>query len=233
MLKDIKSVKKYFKLDASKKKLIFTGNKLVVHIPKRYEVYGLLDIGNTITTMGIVNLIINDKEQAGLMLLALLEMEYSENLEEVEINGLTYLVVTLHKGDVFMNKTQVIQTGNIAYAMFIEFISLGKLPYFIDHDNSAFLFDSSGPMTGSKLDVEHVIFELICAHLSRDPDNIDKFYRHTNMKKPSKRIMLRSVAHGPESTTAKLLGSYFGDGLTSALTADPTDQHSIEDMLRT
>jgi hypothetical protein len=80
--------------------------------------------------------------------------------------------------------------------------------------------------------MDHVIFEIVYAHLHRDKDDITKFYRNTDMKKPPQSIPLRSVNFGPTSTTAKLLGSYFDDGLTATLISHSDTRHDIEDYLR-
>lgn len=231
MLKTISEIKKYFKHDPKTKRLIFTGKELIIKIPKRYEVYDLLHVGNNVKTLGIVDLEFDQKERAGLMLLANIKIHPS-SITQTEIKGLTYYVLTLNKGDIFIDGTDIIQDSTIAYSIFVEFVSYGKLPYFISYDDIATLFDTAERMTGSNLDMDHVIFEMIYAHLFRDPNDIMKFYRHTDLKTPPVNIPLRSITAGPQSTTAKIMGSYFPEGLNSALVHPSKERHVIEDLLR-
>lgn len=227
-----KDIMKYFSVNKSGK-MIFTGDKLVITIPKRFETYGLLDVGNIVHTLGIVELQINDKFSCALMMLCLIDTDISSDVEEITINNINYVRYEIYKNDVFLHTTKIIQNSNVIYSIFIEFISLGKIPYFLtDYDIGAKLFDHAKEMAGVNLGVDHVIFEVINAHLYRDVDNINMFYRHTDMKKPPVRIMLKSVGHAPQSTTGKIMGSYPADGLTSALVDQVVEQHPIEDLLR-
>lgn len=231
-LSKLKTLKKHTKFDAKQNKIYFTGKKLLVKIPKRYENYNFLEIEQKINTLGIVDLEIDEKYQVSLLMLSMFELSHRDSWEE-NINGLTYVVAELGKGDVLVNNTKVLQNSQIAYAMFVEFISYGKLPYFITHDNIVSLFDSAPKMTGAKLNVSHVVFELIYAHLFRDKNEISKFYRHTPMKEEPVFIPLRNVSYAPTSTTAKLLGSYFTDGLNASLVNQQEDvNYKIEDLLR-
>jgi hypothetical protein len=231
-MEKLKSLKKYTRYDEKEHTLYFTGKQAKIHIPTRYETYGYLDRGNTIKTLGVMNVIVDDKEYAPLCILGIIEIVPSE-VEIVTIDNATYLELILNKDDILIKHTDVIQNSNIPYSIFVEFISYGKLPYFFSYDTVSTIFDAANRMTGANLDdVNHSIFELIFAHLYRDKDNLTTFYRLTDMKKEPKFIPLRSVPLATQSTTSKLLGSYFGDGLTSALITENTIHRDVEDYLR-
>lgn len=230
-MKRITSISKYFKKDPKTGSMIFQGKELLIKIPKRYETYDYLTVGNAVDTLGIFDMEFDGKEAAALLVLAMVEIVPTEVYEE-EIEGATYVILKLEKGATFLTTTEVIQNSSIAYNVFVEFIAYGKIPYFLTYEALSTLFDTAKKMTGSNLDVAHSIFEMICAHLARDPDDVMKFYRHTLMRKDPMFIQLRSVSAGPESTAAKLIGSYFSDGLNSALVNESERHNHIEDLLR-
>ena len=228
----IKDVDKYFKIDEKSKTMIFTGKKLVVYIQSRWEVHGYLEINDTVSTIGIADLIIDDTYQANLFMLAKIEIAPSE-MSTVTVDGLQYQVLTLHTGDRFLCNTEVVKDSKIAYILYVEYISRANMIYTMDYEHLAFLFDQSKPICGANLKVDHVIFEMIYSHLSRDNEKLSIQYRHTDMSKPMKFISIRNISYAPTSTTASMVGSYFSEGLNSSLLADPSESHSlVEDLLR-
>ena len=79
--------------------------------------------------------------------------------------------------------------------------------------------------------------QMFAAAITRDSANRAKYYRHTLSDLPSEDrpptfIPLRSVTYGATNTTAKLMGSYWNDGLTSALVNPSEKTERIEQLLR-
>ena len=82
------------------------------------------------------------------------------------------------------------------------------------------------------------VMELIASMVSRNQKNRLEYYRHTIQNRdelktnPPLFVALRSVSDSATNTTNKLGGSYFEEGLTSAL-VNPTERvERIEDLLR-
>lgn len=229
--KKIADIMPYFSVDEKTGTMRFIGETLEVRIPKRYEVYDLLTIGDTITSLAICDLIFDGKYRAGLMMFCQVEMD-NGGLEEGVIDNIPYIAVHLTHGDRFMTNTTVVRNKDISYAVFVEFITKGKLIYFIDYKNILTLFDQTVPMTDTNLHVDHVVFETIYAHLFRDSKNLHLQYRYTDMKNPGTMIGLRSINYATDSTSARLIGANFPIGLNSALIVESTEQHLAEDLLR-
>jgi len=227
----INTIDQFFKYDSDKKQTTFIGKTLVVMIPKRYEVHNLLKIADTVTTLGVVDLIFDDTYRAGLLMLTTIEMEI-DDISTVMLGDLQYLKVTLETGAKFICNTERIADSAIVYAVWMEFIARGKMPYFIDYDSLSTLFDRSQSLCDQKLNVDHVVLEIIYSHLCRDPDNLSVQYRYTPMDKPFELISLRNVGYATVSTTSRLLGSYFSNALNSSLIQTTTEHSEIEDLLR-
>jgi len=227
----INSVKPYFQYDAAAKCMVFTGDTLEIRVPSRFANYGLLEIGNTVTTLGVCDMIINDQFQTGLLLMAKIEMEVSD-MATITIGGLGYHVFYLKGGDRFILHTEVIKNSGIVYAVFTEFLARGKLIYTINYDNITHLFDQIKYMNDSNLGVDHVVFEMIYSYLWRSAQNRSVQYRHTPMTDGGIMISLRNVADATSTTTSKITGSYFDVGLNSALIYPNDQPGTVEEMLR-
>ncbi len=223
------SVMKYFKkIEGS---FVFIGKKLEIRIPRRYENYNLLSAQNVVQTLAIFEMIFDDNEYHGFLLPAVITIEPS-NVYNKTINETDFLIVELQAGDKFMTSSILLKQPHISYAMFVEFISLGNLPKFMDYESTAFLFDRTKEVCDANLRVQHSVFEMIYSHLFRDPDDLTVKYRHTDMTKKPEFIELRSVTYGTDSTTAKIVGAYMNDGINAAIVNPSHQNHELEDLLR-
>lgn len=52
------------------------------------------------------------------------------------------------------------------------------------------------------------------------------------MNEDFRRINLSDVAHASRSTSARVIGAYFNEGVNAALTKESTSNSLIEDILR-
>ena len=227
----IKDIDQFFDYNEKTKEMIFTGDSLVVIVPKRYEVYNYLTIAETVKTLGVLDMIIDDKYHAGLLMLANIEIE-PDDIAQIVIGELQYVTLTLSKGSRFICNTERIADGNIVYSIWREFINGGKLLYNIDYETLSTLFDQAKSMCDANLNVDHVIFEVIYSHLARDPENLSIQYRHTDMNNDFKLIPLTSVGYSTSSTTSRLLGSYFGNALNASLIQEVNVETPFENLLR-
>ena len=220
------------KVDKKEKCVYSLVDNLEVHIPKRYENYGLLSIAENVMTMGIFDIYHQDKLVGGLLLSATIQMEASDIVFK-SIDTKDFVILKFKKGDKFIVRTDVVQNRKIAYFIFSEFISLGNLPKFLQYKDMMTLFDIIGKTCSVGFGANHVIFEMMWAHLFRDEDDLTKQYRHTKMDKPAKFINLQSVTYAPDSTSTRIIGPYFTDGVNSALANENTVRSNLEDFMRT
>ncbi len=213
--------------------IIFTGNKLEIHIPFLYTKRKLFKRSeNGASVLGIIQLVINDSLSAQMMCPAMLKINYS-TIETKTIDNDELLILTLNRDDVFIRERSIIKDSSIVYDIFMTFIALGKIPATLDYSMIHTLFDKTDECAGLALNTNHAIFELIFAHMYRDKDDPYKFYRHTQMKSDPIIVPLHQISHGPESTSARIIGSYLKEGLVSSLIDDADTKSSpIENMLR-
>ena len=225
-------IQKYLKVDPKTKKTIFIGDKMEIFIPTRYETYNLLSVDEQVKVLGIFDITINDTIETGFLLPAPIIMEPSSTESITGEDNMTYMKATLFKNDVFMTNTNVVKNPQLAYVIFKEFVFLGNRPKFIKHDDLATLFLRVEQVNGIDFKVNHVVFELMFGHLFREEGRVNKFYRHTDMKKDPVFLPLRAVSHAATNTSSKLVGSYFSDGINSSLVNYAEENSDLEDLLR-
>ena len=227
----ITSLKKYFKRDESKRTITFIGDSLQVRIPKRFQSYRMLEITDVIKALGIMDLVINDKYQCSLNILGRITIIPSR-YEEIVLNDVPYLVAHLEHGDIFINDTNIAQEASVLYAVLCEFVSRGKPLYTFTYEEFALVFDRVKQFVGRGLGVERSVFELIIAHISRDKNDLFKQYRHTNLKNPPVYIDLNNVSLAPTTTSSRMVGAYFEDGLTASLITTSKEKAPFEEIMR-
>lgn len=228
-LPKIDDIDKYFRVDGNKVR--FIGDHLEFHVPRRYEVYGFLDISDTVSTIGVGRLVFDGKYSKNLILLNLINIGHSD-LEEIVIDNIPYLVIHLRKGDVFLDNPDLIKNPQIVYALWVEFVDRGKQLYTFQRLEMVKLFDHILELTGMTLKIDRSLYELLLAYLYRDRDSLFTQYRHTDMIDPPKLIPIRSVRYAPDTTTSRLAGSYFRDGEIASLLTEQTRNSPFEDLYR-
>jgi len=226
----ITDVSPYFKFE--KNQWIFTGKELKVYIPEVYQGRNLLSIGNTASSLGVLQLRINGKYEATLLLLNKIEIEFESDSKVTE-HEYEYIVLNVLPGQALIRNTRLVKDPGSIYNIFMTFVALGKLPPFLDYDATQSIFDNDRLVCGASLGVNHSIWEMVFAHMHRDKEDPYTFYRYTKMDKEPQIVSLHAISHGPQSTSAKVIGGYMSDGLVSAL-VDKSEKESslIENMLR-
>lgn len=219
-------------LEYKEDRVLFTGSEMFAYIPKSYERYGLLKVGDTTDALAIFEFTINDQGSHSIFLPAMISMSPTD-VQYVTLSGIDYLRCRFRKGDVFLNHREVVRNSYLAYVLFNEYIQNGRIPKFIDYNTCAFLFDIVKEITQSKMDVNHATFEMIFSHLARDREDARKFYRKTDMLNPPRFLKLDDSTHATMTTTAKLIGGYLQDAI-NGMVANPNNDTSsdIEDLLR-
>lgn len=219
----------FFKKD--KNKTIFIGDTLEAFIPDRYSNHGMLDIKDTVHTLGVFDIIINGTLNHNLVIGGLIDMAPS-SIDKVRIDKDVYHKLTFKKGDVFVMDDTIVQQKKVSYVIFYEMILGGHYPRFMDYNKLMILFDKIAEVTGDPFHIVHAIYEMLIATLARNPKDPEQPYRNTSMKAAPLMLPLRDIARVAKSTTAKILGSYMNKGIDTALAAEPSCNSELEDMLR-
>jgi len=212
--------------------VIFTGDQCVVTIlQKMEETYNCVEVSDKVTTIGVFDMVV-DGIQSGMFLVGRIEMHPS-NIERVVGEDNTPLIqLTFKKGDIFIKSTNVVVESKLAFYVWLEYIKFAHTLKAMTYEQQAEMFDRMRLSTGITFPVDHVVYEVIMAHLSRSQDDFAIPYRNTDMKKDFVRIKFGDVAHAAKSTSARIIGAYDKEGIVTALVNAPETNSQIEDLLR-
>lgn len=227
---DQKTYDKNFK-ENTKGEVLFTGEKLEIYIPRRYVEKNLTYIETSISTVAIFEVVINDTIREGFFLPGFIRI-FPSSIDSVTIGEDRYIKATLVKNDVFMQTTEIVKTEKLAYLIWNEFFYLGNIPAWMSYQDVVNMFRTLQTVTGLKFGVPPVVFEIICSQLARSPENLDIEYRLTDRKKKPIWIPLHSVAHAATSASARIIGSYFNEGINVTLLQDQGKPSELENILR-
>ena len=228
-MRDPTILKKFSQKDASSP-VIFTGDTCIVRILEKFEGYGCLQVSDTVKTVGVFDMEV-DGITSGMLLAAKVEMVPSE-VDAVELDGNRYVQLTFRRGDVFLKTTETVLEEKIAFYVWLMYIKYGNMLKAMSYQDQAVFIDKIKATCGISFPVDHVVYEVLFAHLTRAADDFTVIYRNTDMRGDFRRINLSDVAHASRSTTARIIGAYFKEGINSALTKPSTSNSMIEDVLR-
>ncbi len=233
------------KRDATKvhKDLTVTGTTIVtkrgckVYIPARYEEQGLATLGTETSILGFFAIVYDDGTYGVSTAITIVKTAPDE-INTIKIEDEGYIELVYNPGSTVISNTSVLKDENLLFLTWDEFISKGKIPWFLNYEDLGKIYALSAQYTGITLGANHAILELIAAVISRDPAKLQSHYRHIIKSKkdlltnPPVIIKLNSVTYGATNTTAKLIGGYYDEGVNSALINPSQKKEAIEDLLR-
>jgi hypothetical protein len=211
---------------------------LKILVPARYEERGLAEIGLETYICGMYCMVVEDKFYAVSSVCAMLRIEPFSTMT-IKINGEEYFEFSFRAGDVVFHSTSLVKVDVLVYRLYDEFISKGNIPWYFGYEDMGRLFDTAKHHAGANVGENAEITELIVSFIARDKADKTKYYRtqveslsylKTN---PPVFIPLKSVIYAATNTVNKLAGSYFSEGVSSALVYPAERTERIEELLRT
>lgn len=211
------------------------GCKIV--IPARFAERGLATIGIETYIVGIYAMTVEDQFYAVSTINAMIRIEPSSTMK-IMVEDDEYYEFTFDPGSTVMSSVHLVKTDTLVYRIYDELISKGRVPWYLSYLDMGRLFETAKYHAGANIGQNHEVDELIVSLIARDAKNRHRYYRAAIKsmdelaRNPPAFIPLRSVIYGATNTTNKLAGSYFSEGLVSALVSPAERTERIEGLLR-
>lgn len=212
-----------------------TGCRIVIQ--ESFRAKQLITMGKRIMVVGFFAIVNSNNEFAVNTTPAMISISPSEISVEV-IKGRSYYVFGFQAGSTVVRSTDLVKDNSILYYLFEEILARGRIPFFYDYITLSGFFANTAKYTGTQLVATPSIGEMIIAQIARTVENRqvplrEKLVSYKDLKTiPYTWIPIRSVIDGSSDTTAKITGSYTGDGLDSAIVNPTTTVQPIERLLR-
>lgn len=161
-----------------------------------------------------------------------------DNVSVVKFDESDYYQLTWQPGSIICPNCRLVREDKYCYELFNEIVAKGKTPWYLNRTDLAFLFDSFKKFAGANLGADHAILEIFQASRIRNPKDRTQQLREVYKTQdefvtiPGDIIPQRSIAYGANNTTAKLMGSYLREGISSALVNPAQASERVEELLR-
>jgi hypothetical protein len=208
-----------------------------VYIPARFEQHDMAVFENEISFVGICAMCTMDNKYAVSTVTAFMRSEPSL-VNSVNIDDVDYVEMTYEPGSLLVANTNLVKIDNLMYRIYDEFFAKGRVPWYLGYQELGKLFEHSSYYAGVTVGSNPAIVEMIAATICRNPLNVKQYYRQSLqsmdelVSNPPTVIPLREVSYGATNATAKLMGPYFDDNVTSTIVSPGERVERVERLLR-
>lgn len=209
----------------------FTNTEIKVMFPSRYIKRELAYIQNDfVRVIGIYAILDNDNNYTVIRTPIYHELQYN-HLEYVVVDDVEYVLTTVFKDTVFILNNNLVVSDKFVYDIFDEFFSKGKVPWYLNYEDVARLFEDGVKFANVKIGNDPFIFELLTSIIARSSDDKTKKYR-TNPSNGLAFVGLNDVIYGFNNTGASLIGGYFKEGIVNSIVRKESEPTNMVKILR-
>lgn len=208
-----------------------------IQIPARFADIGLGQVGVNTFVYGCFAIINENNEYAVCNVNTLIEINPFKTLK-VKINEVDYYEFTFEAGQVVIKTSTTVKRDTLMYNVIDELIFQGKIPWYLNYEDVGKLFDTAKEFANSNIGENLETIEFLTSIVTRTIDDRTMYlrlaansYSDTTINKITF-VPLKSMFYSVNSTLNKLSGSYFSDGLTSALVKTTDEVGKLESILR-
>lgn len=229
--------------DRVKSNLLVRGDAMVakvpckIIIPARFIERGLGTLEPEVYVAAIYALVMEDKYYSVSLAPALMRLTPSD-IEQVVINDEAHLAFVFDKGAVICPQLNLVKRNEFIYYVYNELTAKGNVPWYMGYDDLTIPYENAPKFAGATIGANPAIMQMVSSSITRVAGDKSVQYRHAVrsvqdiQKVEPVTIALRSIVWGPTNTPARIVGTHFKEGLTTAL-VNPSEQlEPIEDMLR-
>ena len=212
-----------------------TGCKIV--IPASYTSKGLAVISSEVSILGIFAIIIDGNFYSVSRSTSMMTITPTQ-IENEMIADAEHLVFTFAPGSVVIKNTMLVKNKKLVNNIMDYFVDYGHSPWFISYVDHAELFANSKYFNDIRLGQSQAVLDVITAHVSRNPNKFEQYYRHSlketgDLFRQPTFIATRDIANNATSNLARINGSELQRSIKSSLLAtperaEPLEQHFIE-----
>lgn len=137
--------------------------------------------------------------------------------------GKEYVELSYEAGSTYMKNRELVKQDQLVYRIYDEFINKGNVPWFIDYDDMAHIFDTANKHGGTSITDAKEVTHLIISLIARQKGDLTQYFRTAvetredlDKIKPTFIAMI-NAAYGPTNTLNRVAGSYFDEGAVASI----------------
>lgn len=235
LIRDKDKVRAYFKVLPDRSMVTTKGCK--IYIPVRFAEHGLAEIGIKTYTIGIFAISVEDKFYSVWKINAMTQLTPTSTTKTL-VGEDEYYEFYFEPGSVVLKSIDLVKTDTLTFKIYDEMFSKGHIPWYLSYDDMGQIFDTADKHAGASVGKNRENTELMVSLIARMRKDRHQYYRHTEgsladlRKNPPAYIALRNVTYSATNTVNRLGGSFFEQGVVSALNTPSTRVEPIEELLR-
>lgn len=208
-----------------------------IYIPTRYKEKALAVVGDEIRVLATFCFTAEDACYSVWRICAKMQLTPT-SMTTVKVNGDEFFEFYFEAGQTICPNLNLVRHAADAYNLYDEVIAKGHIPWYFGYEDIGKLLLTAPDHAGITLAANNVPLEIIAAAITRSRKDRTIYYRHTvdtlsdvHRLSPAF-IAFRSIMYGATNVTAKLMGSYFDEGLLSSLVQRSERKEDVETLLR-
>lgn len=210
--------------------------KVKILSPTRYADKNLSTVGLDVHILGIFAWVVDDQYYAVSLINAMVPIAPTET-NRVRIDGEEFFEFCFEDGDTVIKSVDLVCTDTLTYHIYNTIFAQGNIPWYLGYEELRQIFNTAKKHADANVGTQQEVTALIVSRIARSRQDRTRDYR-TVVQKPSDLVTnppafipLMSVRLGATNTLTKLGGSYFSQGLTSALLHPSERPERIESLL--
>jgi hypothetical protein len=213
-----------------------TKKDAIIHVPVRFAEVGLAELSGRTYVFGLIPIIDAASGEYGVLnACTMVELSPSKVLKTV-VKDEEYYELHFYAGGVVITDMNCVKKDTLPYSIIDEVIFKGKVPWYVDYVDLGKIYDTARIYANSNVGESSETVEFIASLMYRSEANRTVYAReimkgydeHDKMAY----IPLKSVIYAANNTLNKLTGSYFKDGVNSAIVNPTKKVEAIESILR-
>lgn len=208
-----------------------------IYVPSRFTEQGLAELGSQTYISGLYAMVVDKVQFASSTVNAMIEITPS-SIGTITIDGDEYLEFSFDAGSVVMPNLKPVKNKTFVYNIYSELFAKGRVPWYLGYLQMGRIFDTAKKHAGADVGDSHEITELLNSIVARDATNRHHFYRSSvktlndlNTSPPAY-ISMRSIQYAMSTTLDRIGGSYFSEGVVSALVNPSEKEGRMSEILR-
>lgn len=137
--------------------------------------------------------------------------------------GREYVELSYEPGSAYMKNRELVKDDQLVYRIYDEFINKGNVPWYIDYDDMAHIFDTANKHGGTSIADSKEVTHFIISLISRVKGDLTTYFRTSietreDLKKHHPAfIAMINAAYAPTNTLNRIAGSYFDEGTIASI----------------
>lgn len=189
-------------------------------------------IDEYVTLVGIYG-IVDENNNFGTCIAPIMQKLLVSKIEDaIADDGKLYKVLYIEKDSVMIDNNNFVIGDNQIYFIYDQFYVKGNIPFYVSYNQLSTLLAESHIYNHTNIGKDRHVFEILSSLVARGK-NKNEYYRNSTElgKVKPNYVSLGNIYYSLKSTSAKIIGGYYGSGVGAAILNPETESSTLENLL--